>query len=481
MSLATRLVIGLVLVVAVVMAAYGVTSLRQRTALMSAGLARETAALARALQVVSSSALRSHHEGDLDRVLRRVLRDSEVEIGVVVDGAGRVIAGGARGEPGCVPALLAAARAAPGGETWGRCGGRVRAVALPVEAPGAWLLVARRTAVLDRDEATSRRRILVTTVVLTVLASLAIVGVLRAALTRPLSAVLAGVRGTGGPGLPRPVEVPRSARELRELALAFNEMVERREGKQRALVREARERVELEQRLRRAETFAAIGRLAGGLAHEIGSPLGVIGLRADAIHDDPSASAAAREHAAVVASQVERIAGRVRDLLHLAHRHEVDRSVLDLRQVVRAVGEAVAAEAETAGTDLVVRVPEREVCVAGDGVLLRHALHNVVVNALQALRPGGGRVEVDLRRAGEVARIAVEDDGPGIDPDRLDAVAQPFYTTKDVGEGSGLGLAITSGILEEHGGVLTLVPGRERGLRVYLDLPTAGTEDGSGA
>jgi two-component system sensor histidine kinase HupT/HoxJ len=67
----------------------------------------------------------------------------------------------------------------------------------------------------------------------------------------------------------------------------------------------------------------------------------------------------------------------------------------------------------------------------------------------------------------------VEDTGPGIPSDHYPHLAQPFFTTKDVGEGSGLGLSITAGILEEHGGVLTVVPAAGGGTRTHLDLPLA--------
>lgn len=472
MTLATRLVLGSTLVVAAVMLVYGATSLRQRDAIISGGLARETATLAQTIQVVANSAIANRRLDNLDRILKSILENPELEMGAVVDSAGRLLAGGAS-HPACLAPILAAARGKGPMQTWGECEGRVRVVILPLQDPAAWLFVARSTATLDRDQALSRRTIVATTIALAVFASLAIVGVLRVALTGPLSSIMVGVRQLGGPAPPRPVAVPRSARELQELALAFNEMVERLEGKRQALVRETTERIELEQRLLRSEVFAAIGRLSGGLAHELGSPLGVIAMRADGIEGDPAATPAIREHAVEIAAEVDRIAQLVRDLLHVAHRHGVVFASLDLREVVLAVADAVRPEAAAGAIDLEVDVPGDAVLVAGDAVLLRHALNNVAVNGLQALRASGapGRLTIALERAGERARVTMEDDGPGIGAEHLPSVTQPFYTTKDVGEGSGLGLAITAGIVEEHGGELALDPREGGGLRVRIEMP----------
>lgn len=475
MSTASRLVLGASLVVALVMMVYGIGSIRQRERLITDALVRETETLANALQVVANSALRNGQLPSLDRVLGRILEDPDMAVGAVVDSAGRILAGGPPDASACVPSSLDGPRPPTELHVWAECDGRVRLVVLPLRPPAQSLVLARRTTVVDRDTAASRRRILLTSAALAVLASLAILLVLRFALTRPLWKIMAGVRQLGGPTTPHPVQVPRAGKELRMLALAFNEMVERLEGKRQSLVRETEERIDLERRLRRAETFAAMGRLTGGVAHELGTPLGVISVRADSIQAHPSVPDEVRGHAEEISSEVDRIARLVRDLVHVARRHGLAPSPVSLAAVVDAVRESVERECERAGIRLVVDPPEEAVTVLGDETLLRHALHNVVLNSVQALRdhPGERAVRIQLLRAGEVARIVVEDTGPGIPPDHYPHLAQPFFTTKDVGEGSGLGLSITAGILEEHGGVLTVVPAAGGGTRAHLDLPAA--------
>ena len=475
MRLAHRLVLGSSAVVALVMTIYGAATLRQRERLLQASLVRETEALARAMQIVANSAMRNGQTASLDRVLGRVLRDPDTAIGAVLDPAGRLIAGGPADSLACIDRLVARAGQLSEMHVWADCGGRVRLVVLPLARPAEALAVARRTTVVDQITAASRRDIALTGLALAVLGSLAILAVVRLWLTGPLDRILSGVRGHGGPALPQALEVPKGARELRSLALAFNEMVERLEGKQRTLLREAEERIALERRLRETEVFAAVGRLTGGVAHELGSPLGVIGVRAEAIQASPWAPPEVKRHAEAIGAEVERIARLVRDLVHVARRHGPADAVVELDAVVRSVADGLRRDAEAAGIELRVSLPDETVPVRGDEMLLRHALFGVGLNAVQAMRghPGERVLILRVERDGGTGRVAVEDTGPGIPPDLLPRVFEPFFTTKDVGEGAGLGLAISAGIAAEHGGSLAIENAPGGGVRATLELPLA--------
>ena len=475
MRLAHRLVLGSSAVVALVMTLYGVTTLRQRERLMADALVRETEALAHALQIVANSAVRSGQTAALDRVLSRVLRDPDTAVGAVLDPSGRLIAGGPARSLACIDTLVARAGQLSERHVWADCGGRVRLVVLPLQRPAEALVIARRTTVVDRIAAASRRDIALTGLALVVLGSLAVLAVVRLWLTGPLDRILAGVREMGGPALPRPVEVPRGARELRRLALAFNEMVDRLEGKQRTLLREAEERIALERRLRETEVFAAVGRLTGGVAHELGSPLGVIGVRAEAIQAAPEAPPELKRHAEAIGAEVERIARLVRDLVHVARRHGPADDTVDLAAVARSVADGIRREADEGGIELRASLPAAPVPVRGDEMLLRHALYGIALNAVQALRAHAGERAITIRmeREGDAARVVVADTGPGIAPELLPRVFEPFFTTKDVGEGTGLGLAIGAGIAAEHGGTLAVENAPGGGVRAVLELPAA--------
>jgi signal transduction histidine kinase len=476
MRLAHQLVLGSSAAVALVMTIYGVTTLSQRERIIRNALVRETETLARTMQIVASAAVRNGQTASLDRVLGRIVADPDMAVSAVVDPRGVVMAGGPRDSLDCIRPVIARAGRVPEIHAWADCGGKVRMVVLPLPAPAEALVIARRTTVVDEVQASSRRSIFLTGLALALLGSAAIVLVLRRWLAAPLAQVLAGVDQLGGPEIPRPIAIPRAAKELRDLAAAFNEMVERLQGKQQTLIRETEERVTLERRLRESEVFAAVGRLTSGVAHELGSPLGVISVRAEAIQASHDVTPEIRRQVEAIGAEVERMAQLVRDLVHVARRHGPVVNEVEIGCVVRDVAHSLEGEAAAAGARLSVDLPTVSARVHGDERLLRHALYGVTLNALQAMdgQPGERAVRLTVELAdNEGLVVVVEDTGPGIPPELYPRVFEPFFTTKDVGAGSGLGLAISAGIAEEHGGSLTLAPAAERGVRAELRLPLA--------
>ncbi|MDQ3607190.1 MAG: HAMP domain-containing histidine kinase, partial [Gemmatimonadota bacterium] len=238
----------------------------------------------------------------------------------------------------------------------------------------------------------------------------------------------------------------------------------------------AEERRALERRLRGAETYALLGRLTGGRAHELGSPLNVLGVRAEAILAHPDTAPAIRHQAEQILAEVDRIAQLVRGLLHVARRHGIDARPVDLTEVVRSAFAHLGKYAEPAAVQLQLELPEEPVVVLGEKVLLRHALLNLARNAVQALaaHPGERRLRIALEPDTDRVRVVVQDSGPGIAPEDREQVFEPFFTTKDVGEGTGLGLSISRGIAEEHGGTLQLETAEGGGVRAVLTLPVSG-------
>lgn len=473
MRLAHRLVLGSSLVVATVMTIFGLNSVARRSRLIGDALIRETETLAHTLQIVANSAIRHEETPSLDRVLGRVLEDHEIAIAAALDSSGAVLAGGPRDGLSCVAPLVARRGRLAEYRGWTDCGGRVRIVVVPLERPAEVLVIARRTTIMDRDTAAAIRSIVFTNLALAVFGTLAILVVVRRWLTTPLDAVLQGVRHLGGATLPSKIVLPGGAAELQQLAQAFNEMVDRLDRNQRSLLHEVEERIELESRLRGAESFAAIGRLTGGVAHELGSPLGVIRVRAEAIQGAADSSEAARRHAGGIAAEVERIERLIRDLIHVARRHGPAMVPTDLRTVVESVIEAISSDATAAEIELLCELPPGPVPVSADERLLHHAIYGIALNAVQALRSAASprRLSVSLEASGSVAMVVVEDNGPGIEPGILPRVFEPFFTTKDVGEGAGLGLAISAGIAEEHGGGVTVDPAPSGGVRAVIQLP----------
>ncbi len=477
MGIATRLLSFLVPSMVVIMGVYAAIALHQRSELISEALIRETETLAQALRAVTDNAIRDGRYPDLDAVLSGVSEDPETFLVAVLEPSGRVLSGGSDALPGCL-AVEALQAPPPGGiRGWADCQGRVRWVSLSVRDPARALVVARRTTVVEQDEAHSRVRISLTTLALGGGAALVILLVLRWTLSRPLARVLQGVRELGGPSAPEPIRLGRWAGELQYLAEAFNEMANRLAEKRRSLMTEVERRIALEGRIRREEKFAALGRLTGGLAHELGTPLNVIGVRAEAILDEQTTPQDARRQAREIVAEVDRVADLIRSLVHMARRDRLQLAPVDLSELVQEVTPDPLSGSAGRGVRPEVRLPANPVVVEADRNLLRHAILNVVTNAIQAMdsdpraNGGGGSLELVLGASGPWATLEILDDGPGVPPDDLPHLFEPFFTTKDVGEGMGLGLAIARGIIEEHGGDLELHPREPRGVRGVIRLP----------
>lgn len=108
---------------------------------------------------------------------------------------------------------------------------------------------------------------------------------------------------------------------------------------------------------------------------------------------------------------------------------------------------------------------------------IEQVLINLVMNAVQA-QPDGGRVQVGVAAApdGRGVQLTVADTGPGMDPEQIASIFEPFYTTKSAGQGTGLGLPIVEGIVEEHGGTITVASQPGRGTTFTVVLPVDGNE-----
>jgi signal transduction histidine kinase len=277
--------------------------------------------------------------------------------------------------------------------------------------------------------------------------------------------------GAGARGLRVPEQGPQ---ELRLLATTMNEMLQRREDSERALEAQRVRRAELEEQLRHSEKLAAIGQLAAGVAHQLGTPLGVIAGRAQrARRGLPPDSRTAAEMESLLA-ELGRVENIVRQLLNFARRNPLHRReialpalVADVVSRVRMGGQRPEVRVDTAASDA-----PGAVSVQADPARLEQALANLLENAIHA---ASERVVVGWRRitgdAREMLEIAVTDDGPGIAPEHVDRLFEPFFTTKPVGEGTGLGLAVAQAAIAAHGGELRLDRDWQAGTRFVVTLP----------
>ncbi len=247
-----------------------------------------------------------------------------------------------------------------------------------------------------------------------------------------------------------PVEL-RSADELAELAREMNAMCERLA-------------TTLEQ-LRHADRLATVGKLASGVAHELGTPLNVVSARAEMIVGGRTSPEESREYARVIASAAERMTAIISQLLQFGRRKNIQRDSRDVAALVRETADLLRPLAKRRSIEIDLDVSA--VRVAVDGGQLQQVVTNLVMNAIQASREGG-RVKVSVRETTESppadvggpqrsgVSIRVEDHGAGIASEDIPHLFEPFFTTKEVGEGTGLGLAVSYGIVRDHGGWISV-------------------------
>ena len=227
---------------------------------------------------------------------------------------------------------------------------------------------------------------------------------------------------------------------------------------------------EVTERNRELETLSA------KVAHEIRNPLlsikGLVQLLARGGSGDRDQK---RFH--VVLSEVERLEGIVTDYLSFARPFDGLRLVdAGLGNVLREVASVVEAQAAVQRVGLVVEA--ERVNLAVDENKLKQALLNLLTNALEAT-PAGGTIRLSATAARDRAEIVVSDSGRGIPAEVLARVGTPFFTTRE--QGTGLGVAIARGIVEQHGGELSIDSGSGGGTRVLISLPLAGAAVQRGA
>jgi two-component system NtrC family sensor kinase len=271
-------------------------------------------------------------------------------------------------------------------------------------------------------------------------------------LGRPLRLLVTKVRRIGEGDLSAPL-VLRHKDEMGVLAHELNAMCDQLGEARHRLVEEADARVRAVEQLRHADRLGTLGRLAAGVAHELGTPLNVVSAQAKMIVTGESAGEEVRQDAQVILDQSERMTHIIRQLLDFTRQRRSDRREEDVRAVVGAALDVLVPLAGRAGVKCVLETGPQALA-AVDPVQIQQVVTNLIVNAVQS-QPRGGEVRVRVEQSHAPGRdvcIRVEDRGEGMAPEVLERVFEPFFTTKDVGLGSGLGLSVAHGIVEEHGG-----------------------------
>ena len=240
-------------------------------------------------------------------------------------------------------------------------------------------------------------------------------------------------------------------------------------------VRLQAEKRELARRAQVAEKLAAVGTMTAGLSHEIRNPLNAAVLQLAVLERrlrrlPVEAQPPLLEPVRLVRDEITRLEHLLQDFLQFARPRELNSVPLALAPIVSAVTDLLAGEADRRGVLLVRDLPADLPVLHGEEERLRQVLMNLTLNALDAT-PRAGTVRISARARPDEVWIAVDDSGPGIDPEVRQHIFEPFFTTK--ASGSGLGLPIVYAIVLQHGGAVGAEDSPLGGARFWLTLRRA--------
>ncbi len=287
------------------------------------------------------------------------------------------------------------------------------------------------------------------------------------------------------------LDLPSSgAGELRELGQSVKSMTSRLYANEIALrskidelTRTTERLTETRSQLVQSERLASVGRLAAGIAHEIGNPIAAILGMEDLLLEGDLPAETQRDFIRRMNHETKRIHGVVRDLLDFARPEKAEPSSdgapepADVHGVIRDVVALVRPQRAFKSIEVAAELGDRAVYTRLSASRLTQVLLNLVLNAGDALEsaPPVRAPSVTIRAAldrGRV-RIEVEDTGPGVAREVRERIFEPFVTTKEVGSGTGLGLAVCRGIVESAGGDIAVDDDYTFGARFVLVLPAA--------
>lgn len=271
--------------------------------------------------------------------------------------------------------------------------------------------------------------------------------------------------------------------ELGTLAHDLNQMSDRLLVARAQVKSERTARTNALEQLRHADRLATVGRLASSMAHELGTPLNVVGGRATLIQETKNLPDDAQEHAAIIKTEVDRMTLVIRDTLDFARPKALERRATTLRALLDEAASLMEPIADEREVSIEVLGPAE--CEADvDRRKMLQVITNLMTNAIDAM-PSGGTIRMKAATSaflepasaeaepGAYASFNVCDTGVGIDDEKLKTIFRPFYTTKREGRGTGLGLGVCQGIVREHGGWMEVTSKVGEGTCFTVFLPAS--------
>lgn len=301
-------------------------------------------------------------------------------------------------------------------------------------------------------------------------------------IARPLQALIQKTQQVANGNLRTPVTV-RGSDELAQLAKALNQMCDKLDTSQQLVQRESAQRLEAMEQLRHGDRLKTVGRLASGVAHELGTPLNVVSGRAGMIAAGQLSNEDIASSAKAIQIESTRMTGIVQQLLNFARRSKPKQILSDLNSVIERTVSLMEPifKSKNALVSITERLPEG-IGINIDSTQIQQVFSNLLMNAilsketgvsiqLTAQRCHARSPDASTSQGMECVRITVTDNGDGISEADLPHVFEPFFTTRDIGQGTGLGLSIAHGIVAEHGGWMTVQSSPSAGTTFAVYLP----------
>lgn len=476
MRITTRMTLTLTLLALIMLGGYGVYVARRSQDELERTVERKTRLIGRGLTAGIERDFRHAEWAHVQDTLERV--GSSDIIVRVVDQTGQVRASTTNADESDAWERIVLAQALAGAETF-----EVIHDAVPMRAVYATPILGRTGGVtgalfvgqslvgLTRTIAETRRDAAIAVVAFVLAAAAAATWIGRVHVAAPIARLVAAMRRVTTGNL-SPFDARERTTEIGELGREFDAMVAQLDAAKHMLSTEEAHRAELERRLRHADKLIAIGHLAAGVAHEVGSPLQVLVGRARSLATRDYDMTAVHRQAAIIAEQGERIAGIVERLLGYTRRHPERPVPTNVGEAAASVVDLLSAEAERRGLVLRCSVAEGDLEVTAVPGTLQQVVLNLAMNAMDAT-PKGGTVEVSVAPVQGDVEVIVRDDGRGIPDAERERVFDAFYTTRAAQGGTGLGLAVVRTLVSDQGGGIRLESVLGRGTRVYVRFPRA--------
>ena len=240
-----------------------------------------------------------------------------------------------------------------------------------------------------------------------------------------------------------------------------------------AISRDVTEKIELQQRLEMTEKMASAGVLAASVAHEVNNPLTLVVGFSQILSEDERLPPDAREMMLKVLHNAQRAGRIVGTLLEFGRKQEPQKTRVSVKELFERIEPLAGYDLKRERIEYAFSTPCDDCVIHADLNQMEQVLLNLIINAKQAMENSPEkRLEVCCRRENGRVVISVKDTGPGIPPDKLKKIFEPFYTTKPVGQGTGLGLSICYAIAQDHGGTIEVNSEPGKGSEFSMFIPS---------